>query len=134
MNVVRRMVTSSGKVRNDVEVRESMVDGDYEMNSSVTEARNPLQPSSAYMMSLRRAQEAERVRNGIDISVANARPAGQVRPGWWTILIAVFLFVGGILIFSIGAAVYWNTSDFNSIQGITKGQGMDMVIVGSISK
>ena len=92
-------------------------------NQQVT---NPLQPSSAYMESLRKAQASER---------GNNAALGYIkRPGKKTIATALFLFVGGLVLFILGAVYFWNSSDFHTLQGITQAQGFDMLIAGSVSK
>ena len=71
---------------------------------------NPLHntgPSSAYMESLRRAQSTER--GNADITYVKV-------PGRRTIAVALFLLVGGLILFTLGAIFYWNTSDWSTIK------------------
>ena len=71
---------------------------------------NPMQntgPSNAYMESLRKAQASER---------GNANITYVKVPGCKTIAVALFLFVGGLVLFIIGAIFYWNTSDWSTLK------------------
>lgn len=71
---------------------------------------NPMQstgPSNAYMESLRKAQASERGNTNITYIKV---------PGRKTIAVALFLFVGGMVLFIIGAIFYWNTSDWSTLK------------------
>ena len=123
-NLTRRMTSSdrpySNSINNNVENNEM---DEETLSNQVT---NPLRPSNAYMESLRKAQTSER---------GNNASLGYIkRPGKKTIATALFLFVGGLILFIIGAVYFWNSSDFHTLQGITQAQGFDMLIAGSISK
>ena len=110
----------SNSINSSVEINE------IDEETSNNQVTNPLQPSSAYMESLRKAQASER---------GNNAALGFIRrPGKKTIAIALFLFVGGLVLFILGAVYFWNTSDFHTLQGITQAQGFDMLIAGAISK
>lgn len=85
---------------------------------------NPLQPSAAYLESLRRARASER---GNDVEEGYVRVAGK-----FTWAAAVFLFVGGWVLFILGAVYYWNSADFSTLKGITQAQGLDMLVCGSV--
>ena len=71
---------------------------------------NPLHntgPSNAYKDSLRKAQASER--GNADVTYIKV-------PGRKTIAVALFLFVGGLILFITGAIFYWNTSDWSTLK------------------
>lgn len=102
----------------------SIIDSDVDVEFSQT-VQNPLQPrtSSAYRESLSRSREAS-------ISRPDSNPVNHhVRPGMRTILSAVLLFTGGVILLILGTVVFFDTSTV-----VSKDQGLDMLIIGAVSK
>lgn len=122
-HLTRRMTSPDRPYSNSI--NSNVESNEMDEETLTNQVTNPLRPSSAYMESLRKAQTSER---------GNNASLGYIkRPGKKTIATALFLFVGGLILFIIGAVYFWNSSDFHTLQGITQAQGFDMLIAGSIS-
>ena len=98
----------------------SIIDTDVEFSQTV---QNPLQPSSAYRESRSKSRDASSSR-------PDSTPVNHhVRPGIRTIASAILLFTGGIILIILGAIVFFDTSTV-----VSKDQGLDMLIIGAVSK
>mmetsp|Transcript_26025 Transcript_26025/g.24871 ORF Transcript_26025/g.24871 Transcript_26025/m.24871 type:complete len:149 (-) Transcript_26025:120-566(-) len=115
----RKMVNSD---RQNDGINGFVATSDIDTNQSDIETiefvRTPLQPSSAYLDSQKRANNGR---------VSASTRAIIVRPGFRTIAAAVLLFFGGIILVISGTVVYSDTS-----QLVSKGQGLDMLVIGAI--
>ena len=86
----------------------------------------PSSPSSAYLESQKRSRESSS-------SVPDRNPVNHhVRPGLRTILTASILFGGGLLLVILGSVVFIDSERGGEV--VTKSQGLDLLIIGAVSK
>lgn len=95
---------------------------DLEISRVVHNPLQPNTPSSAYLESQKRARDES-------LSNPDRNPVNhRVRPGLRTIASAFMLFVGGLILLIIGTAKFTNRNDN------TGSQGLEMLVIGSVSK